>query len=182
MGSTARNPDLRRLDIALAARHGRRFDGCSPLADFERLREEGQAPLPGDVTWSAQAAERARPGTAPQVRLRLEAAARVERTCQRCLQPVQLALQVQRDFLFVADEDQAAELDADNDQEDVLELTRHLDLQALIEDELLLAMPLVPRHEACPQPLLAPASRLEDEAQAPHPFAALARLRGPRDG
>ena len=42
--------------------------------------------------------------------------------------------------------------------------------------ELILALPLVPRHESCPQPLPVPAA--EPEEPAPNPFAALSRLRG----
>jgi uncharacterized protein len=177
MNSKARGADLRRLDIVSAARDGSTLAGTERLAGFERLREGDAAPQ-GEVQWSAQASQRPRSGAAPEVRLRLRAAADIERICQRCLQPVRLPLEVQRDFLLVAGEAQAAALDADNDQEDVLELTRPFDLQALIEDELLLALPLVPRHEQCPQPLgsVAYDAPPADEAP-PHPFAALAALR-----
>jgi uncharacterized protein len=89
---------------------------------------------------------------------------------------------------FAANESQAASEDADSD-EDVLALTRSLNLRELAEDELLLALPLVPRHASCPQPLPLAAG---DEAAAqppadpagsegpevkPHPFAALAALK-----
>ena len=37
-----------------------------------------------------------------------------------------------------------------------------MDLRELVEDELLLGLPLVPRHEDCPQPLPVPI-RLEDD-------------------
>jgi uncharacterized protein len=57
-----------------------------------------------------------------------------------------------------------------------------LDLADMIEDELLLAMPLVPRHARCPEPL--PRAFVEDDPAsdpADNPFAALAALkRGPR--
>ncbi|MGS0753455.1 YceD family protein [Roseateles sp. GG27B] len=71
-------------------------------------------------------------------------------------------------------------MDADS-EDDVLVLPRYLDAQELVEDELLLALPLVPRHEQCPQPLALPAAELlpdgEDADALPHPFAALAALR-----
>ena len=83
-------------------------------------------------------------------------------------------------FRFVHDEKTAAELDADS-EDDVLMLTRHLDAQELLEDELLLALPLVPRHDECPHPLALPADELlpdgHDEDALPHPFAALAALK-----
>jgi uncharacterized protein len=180
MNGSARTFDPRRLDIALAARNRFESTGSWPLAGFERLREGDAAPE-GQVRWAAAAYERPRAGAPSEVRLRLTVTTDVERVCQRCLQPVRLSLEVQREFLFVADEDRAAELDADNDAEDVLELTRFLDLHALVEDELVLALPLVPRHEVCPEPLLPPASAAGDEAPQAHPFAALARLRRPGD-
>jgi uncharacterized protein len=64
----------------------------------------------------------------------------------------------------------------------VLALTRHLDALELVEDELLLSLPLVPRHEVCPQPLPVTTAELpEDEdgdEERPNPFAALAALKG----
>ena len=101
-------------------------------------------------------------------------------TCQRCLQAVRYAIDVERSFRFVADEATAATLDAES-EEDLLVQTRSLDLPSLIEDELLLALPLVPRHEGrCPQPLNAPPDPVAAAiAAAPpaKPFAALAGLK-----
>ncbi|MFG5406757.1 DUF177 domain-containing protein [Piscinibacter sakaiensis] len=102
-------------------------------------------------------------------------------TCQRCLQAVEVDLAVARAFRFVADEDRAAAEDMDADEE-VLATTRSLDLPALVEDELLLALPLVPRHDgACPQPLpQAAAASAQEEAPRQRPFEALAALKGRR--
>ena len=107
--------------------------------------------------------------------MHLFARAAITRECQRCLQPVALDLTVDRWFRFVADEATAAALDADS-EDDVLVLSRHFDLAELIEDELLLALPLVPKHEPCPQ---APTAIVDDADVdvAPHPFAALAALK-----
>ena len=87
-----------------------------------------------------------------------------------------MALAIERSFLFVHGEDAAAQLDTDS-EDDVLALTRALDLRELIEDELLLALPLVPRHEVCPTPLLAPADGEAPVDDKPNPFAALAALK-----
>jgi uncharacterized protein len=64
---------------------------------------------------------------------------------------------------------------------------RGLDLTALVEDELILALPLVPRHETCPQPL--PGQVATPSAGEPtdvpsatrRPFEALRALRSGRD-
>ena len=99
--------------------------------------------------------------------------------CQRCMGPVTVDLVVQRSFRFVADEATAAALD-DESEEDVLVVSREFDLLGLVEDELLMAMPLVPRHEQCPTEVPMEASDEDFEAESArkaNPFAALANLR-----
>lgn len=175
--------DPRRLDVAVFAADAQRLEGRWPLAGFTRLVADQPADAPpatGDVVWQARGEQRAVPGGAPQIWLHLQASARVHRTCQRCLQPVELELHVDRRLRFVADENLAAELDADA-EEDVLALERALDLHELVEDELLLALPMVPRHDPCPQPLPTPgmpAGEAQADTAAAHPFAVLAGWRG----
>jgi len=171
-----RAPDPRRLDMAAAAREGSQLEGQWPLAGFERLLEG--TPLPeDDVAWKARAGLRAVRGGAPQVCLHLTARADVTRQCQRCLEPVVLALHVDRNFVFAPDEASAAHLD-EHSEEDVLVLTRSLDLHELVEDELLLALPLVPRHDICPHPLPSDAAAVLEPEELKHPFAGLASLKG----
>ena len=58
--------------------------------------------------------------------------------------------------------------------------SRQFNLAGLIEDELLMALPLVPRHEVCPPGLKMAVADPNFDAQEPekaHPFAALAKLR-----
>ena len=182
MASRAHDP--RRLDVAAFAADAQRLEGRWPLCGFTRLVADQPADAPppeGDVAWQARGERRAVSGGAPENWLALEASARVHRTCQRCLQPVALDLHVDRRLRFVADENLAAELDAES-EDDVLALERALDLHDLVEDELLLALPMVPHHDRCPQPLPAPAPAVAaaeppDEAAA-HPFVALAGWRG----
>jgi len=171
--------DPRCLDIAAAAAESARLEGSWPLAALGRLAVG--AAEPGEVAWSASLGRRARTGAEAQPCMHLEARTDVALECQRCLQPVSVSLEVDREFVFVADEETAAALDADC-EDDVLALSHRFDLRALVEDELLLALPLVPRHEHCPTPLAAKA--LPDaEPAAQHPFAALAALkRTPRRG
>ncbi|MDO5653087.1 MAG: YceD family protein, partial [Brachymonas sp.] len=59
---------------------------------------------------------------------------------------------------------------------------KQFDLLALVEDELLMALPLAPRHETCAAPdLPVQASDASGEENAtPHPFAALQQLKKPR--
>ena len=100
------------------------------------------------------------------------------------MNPVDTEVSTDRWFRFAADEATAAALD-DETEEDVLVLSSEFDLQALVEDELLMELPLVPRHETCPVEIKrAVADPDFDEASAakPGPFAALASLRLDKSG
>ncbi len=181
MKSRALNP--LKLDVEAFAREGAALEGEWPATDLPRLADTAapEAPASGwpAVRWMAEGEIRTPRGSEPQIWMRLDAQAQVAQTCQRCLQPVVEEVVMSRWFRFVRDEDQAAELDMDGD-DDVLALPRVMNLQELAEDELLLALPLVPRHDVCPEPLpLAEPDELEEEAEEerPHPFAALAALK-----
>lgn len=76
---------------------------------------------------------------------------RVWLRCQRCLAPLRLPLESEARLAFVTSE--AVPVPADC--EAVTGDARRLDLAALVEDELLLALPLIARHaegEDCPLP------------------------------
>jgi uncharacterized protein len=174
MRMTTRAHDPRRLDVAAAAAGGATLAGRWPLSALARLADGAVAPVDEPVEWSGRFEQRRTTAGAPQPWLHLQAHARVARECQRCLQPVLVALEVDRAFRFARDEDEAAVLDAES-EEDVLALSRSFDLRELVEDELLLALPIVPKHEQCPAPLAcaAPDSAADDVLTA-NPFAGLA--------
>jgi len=109
-----------------------------------------------------------------QAWLHLTAEVSLSQQCQRCLEPMNIPVQVDRWFRLVADEATALAED-DAAEEDLLAMDHEFDAFSLLEDDLLLAMPLVPRHDACHAPLSA---ALEDDL--PHPFAALAALKAPK--
>lgn len=169
--------DPRRLDVKAFAKAAGVLSGHWPVSGFERLGELLVATdlTSGPVQWSAQGVELPVRGGSAETWLHLRAQAMLHLQCQRCLQPCAHTAVLDRRFLFVADEATAAELDADVDH-DVLVFARELDLHELVEDELLLDMPLVPRHETCPQPLDLPVDGGEPDAPD-HPFAALSGLR-----
>lgn len=169
----------RTLDVRAFCEEAAALDGALPVAQLERLVAGLHQP-PGDaqVRWQAQGQAVPVAGGVPERWLHLQAQAPVVLQCQRCLQPLAQAIEFDRRFRFVADEDEAERLDELID-DDVLVLEPRFDLLALVEDELLLALPLVPRHEpACPEPLALPSEPDDEpEAERPNPFAALAALR-----
>lgn len=175
--------DPQRLDVAALAAEAALLQGQWPLALLPRLAELQATPPgaePASVRWRARGERRERMGAAAQTWLHLELDTAAWLTCQRCLQPLPVTLALAPALRFVASEARAEAEDADS-EEDVLALPRSLNLLELAEDELLLALPLVPRHASCPQPLPVSADALaqpdEAEPAAPHPFAALAQLK-----
>lgn len=169
--------DPRAVELLALCRSGRVLAGQWPLATMPRLAS-GLAAAPGDAqaTWQAQGTLVPVPAGQPQVWLQLSGSAQVWLQCQRCLQLLRQPLQVDRRLRFVRSEEEAARLDEESDN-DVLVLAPRLDLHALFEDELILTLPLVPRHAECPEPLSLPADKTADDEPAPNPFAALAALR-----
>jgi len=172
-----------KLDLAAFARDSGSLEGDWPAASLERLADSAALEAPARewpaVHWHLRGEIRQPKGGKVQTWLQVTAEAQVALTCQRCLKAVEEQIDIDRWIRFVDTEAEAAELDADSD-DDVLALPRHLDARELIEDELLLALPLVPRHEACPEPLPhaddEPVAD-EEEAERPNPFAALAALK-----
>lgn len=171
--------DPRRLDVLAFAAASGEIGGEWPIADFPRLPtvppEEGLAPGPV-VAWRASGRMARLAGAGVQPMLHVEAQAEPVLRCQRCLQPLRVPVQVDRRIAFVDGEDAAAGLDAYS-EDDVLARVAALDLHELVEDELLLTLPLVPRHDVCPDP---PRFRDPDDAAlsgAGNPFAALSVLK-----
>jgi len=100
--------------------------------------------------------------------------------CQRCVQP--MALSVDSDILLglVTSEDEAQRLP--ERYEPLICATPTLDLRTVIEDELLLALPIVPMHpesqcttRAAPEDTVAAAAHDESDERR-RPFAGLAEL------
>ena len=197
---TQRAIDPLRLPVASFAADGGELAGDWAIAELPRLAES-ECPPDGAEFGAHPSAERAnadlsrrvrwrvvgslRPvGGQHQVWLALAADADVVLQCQRCLLPLDVSVAVDRQFRFVEDEATAAAID-DEIEDEVLVLTRALDLRELLEDEMLLALPLVPRHDECPQALPRSFGDVEEveaaEASA-HPFAALAALRKDKGG
>ena len=174
--------DPRKLDVAALASAQAELAGEWPLSAMPRLMQDAWPSVPGpsvgQVRWSARGERRGAAEGHAETWLHLQAHTSLTLGCQRCLQPVVVTLQVQPSLRFVVGEAQAQQLDEDS-EDDVLALEAALDLQQLVEDELILALPLVPRHDHCELPLTSPlteAPEVQTEVVV-HPFAGLAALR-----
>jgi uncharacterized protein len=176
--------DLKHLNVKAFARDGVRLQGQQSLTHFERLSDlawsgEGQtAPAP-EVSWSLTGEMTPVAGGEPEIWLHLSAEVSLPMQCQRCMGSVLVEVFSEPSFRFVADE-ATAEAQDDESEEDLLVLTPELDVWELIEDELIMSVPIVPKHEICPATVtLSVADEAFEEALAakPNPFAALAQLK-----
>jgi uncharacterized protein len=163
----------RPVDVERLADVGESREGDVLLASLPRLAADlaltdGQAHARIDF-----ARERGQPVA------RISVQARVPLRCQRCLQPVWIDCDTHSTLWLVTD---PAKADVGEGNEMGLEPTLALDgrvaLGELVEEELLLAVPLVPRHEdsrQCGVAAEAAAPQREEEA-AQRPFAGLGEL------
>lgn len=177
--------DPRHLNVQAFAQAGATLSAVDLLSKYERLLAETGAPgADRDVRWTARGEQQTDASGHVRVWLHLAAGVSLPLTCQRCLGPADIDVEVTRDFRFVATEAQA-EAEDEEAEEDVLVLSRDFDLRALVEDELLMALPLVPRHEACPTEVKLVVQDADFEAAQeakPKPFAALAGLKTGQKG
>jgi len=172
----------RSVSIAELTRSSSPWQCQSPLSDFERLSLEPVHAQPETVVdFAAHGSQRPDASGALVPWLRLQGQVRLALLCQRCLAPVDVDVAFDREFRFVATEEEAQAQD-DESEEDVLVSSPHFDLLTLAEDEFLMAVPVAPKHAKCPQDLPFSAADADFEAQepAPHPFAKLAQLKTPK--
>ena len=189
-------PHFNRLNMQAFAHEGVPIVEATPLRNMERLAQEVQG-LGLDLTVSWKAIAELRPGLQAEenVWLHLTANTLVPLTCQRCMDTVGIPLEIDQWYRFVATEAIAMAED-DESEEDLLVMEPVFDLLAVLEDELLMALPLVPMHAECP---VAPVMQAGEEAlspqtggdseipenrhlgEKPNPFAVLAQLKNKND-
>lgn len=104
-------------------------------------------------------------------RLRLVASGRLELRCQRCLDGLGWDLALESVLQPVRPGQDIPDEELEDDEVDAFEIESDLDVIGLVEDEILLALPIAPRHEQCEQP------RPADGEGKKSPFAVLAGLR-----
>lgn len=181
MTQTAFRPD--RLDVRAFAQNAASLTGSMPLSKCERLAQDLYRTEPDFaskmVHWQASGESVAVSGGVVQSWLHLDIQASVPLPCQRCLQGMSESVDIRRSFRFVRDEAEANAQD-DEAEEDLLVASKQFDLLALIEDELIMAMPFAPARERCPVPVQLQVSSEEYEAalsEKPKAFAALGDLK-----
>ena len=154
------------VDSLEFAQSGQHLRGTVPVAELTRLADS-LFDAGGELTYELTGGhdDRQRP------RLELAVGGSINLTCQRCLGSLAYAVGVQASLLVLTE--QAGDETADLDDLDGVPANLHTDVWSVVEDEVILAIPLSPRHAegACNQAVRVAASNTAS------PFAILAKLK-----
>jgi uncharacterized protein len=130
------------VDSVQFARTNGELSGSAAMSDLKRLaqvvlgeEDDLQVRLEGFQDDEAR----------PCLRLRVNGAIRL--ACQRCLEPLSLELSSDRSFVLVEREDDMTDLADEDDAIESLMADGELDVLVLIEDEILLQIPIAPAHD-----------------------------------
>ena len=126
------------IDPAQLAEQGAALSGELPVTSMPRLAElclDKRGSVVVDLKFGCDGVERLR-----FMRGRVQAQVRL--TCQRCLEPMTLTVDTQPNLLVL----RPGERDELQQQDDAIVVARPMPLSAFVEDELLLALPMVPMH------------------------------------
>lgn len=161
------------IDSLEFARAGDESRGCLSVASLKRL-DDVLFDTQGRLDYELQGRRDAR--NRPQLEMRVSGLLHLQ--CQRCLGLLDYAVDIETTLLVVPRGMQPDDEIDDPEGPDVIEADPKLEVAALIEDEVLLSLPLAPRHPEghC-------ASRLPQmqPAEGTKAFAELAALKRPRN-
>tara|TARA_R110001583_G_scaffold100844_1_gene247039 strand:+ start:59669 stop:60175 length:507 start_codon:yes stop_codon:yes gene_type:complete len=153
-------------DVFKFAYEQRRLSGEVKVAAFERLADlltdqSGviRYKLEGDVDAMRK----------PRLTLTIDGSLMLR--CQRCLGGLGWDLSVRNALQPVRSGQEIPEEELEDDEVDAIEIDGDLDVLSLLEDEILLALPLAPRHDECGT------LRPEGGAVKESPFSVLSGLR-----
>jgi DUF177 domain-containing protein len=156
------------VDAIRLADTGTRLAGEIPLKAMARLRgqclgDQGEASV--DLLFERSADRALR-------RIRGRISARVHVACQRCLEPMTLVLEAEPSLLIIKAGERAQ---LQTQDAELLVADKAVSLSELVEDELLLSMPMIPMHELSECPA---AARLRSQqGSRVNPFAVLDKLK-----
>ncbi len=141
-------------------------EGVTPVAEMSRLNKDC-ADHSGEIAWRVEGTT-SKQGY-PQITLSVSGT--VQLVCQRCLTPYAFEMDSSTVLMLGKDDEHADEIEEllGDESIDVIVGSRSCDIRDLIEDEALLALPQVPKHDVCPD------NKLLDvlKSEKPSPFAAL---------
>jgi uncharacterized protein len=157
------------VDSIAFARDASGLRGTLAIADLPRVHD-ALFDQSGDVAYRLGGAVN-KDGIAS---LRLDIGAELLLTCPRCLGPVKFSLMARRNFELVSGTEALGDPAEERDDVERIHADPKLDVAALVEDEVILSLPMVAGHQPgeCSSPM---ASEVENEKKSP--FSSLAALK-----
>jgi len=152
-----RNQVLPQVQLSAEAIALKKVDFCAPqsyqgagfltMTDMPRLAKEASSVNPGDgFVWQMETHFENSPGSEPHQILDLALKGCLHLVCQRCLQDCAVNLDEKRRFVLVATESEADDYPLEDEEQEPLVASQHFNLLETIEDEVLLSLPLIPKH------------------------------------
>ena len=175
------------VDVAMLARRNDSVKGAVALSSFKRLTldlppqptVDANAPLDPDQTGVVWFEFSGASQTGRRDRLWLKLQATVTLICQRCMGEMPFDVNENAAFVCFATEEQA--LAAAQEEDDPLApeplvMQEAFDVLDLVQDQLILALPYVPKHETCEPTVTSAGEPIEDQPRE-SPFKALEGLK-----
>lgn len=156
------------IDGAEFARRGNQASGSVMVAELSRVAEY-LANSDGMLDCDVQGACSDEGGRHFELRLSIDG--ELQLRCQRCLEAMRFPLRLDKRLWLVTPGAEWPEEVVEDEGSDAIEASGEIAVGSLIEDEILLALPISPRHEICGTP------RKKESKQDASPFAVLRKLK-----
>jgi len=154
------------IDSLDFARHGGELSGEVPVVELSRLTDL-LADTEGKISYVLHGLL-GKDGN-PQLNLILDGICNLQ--CQRCLNALPYLIRLSSKLRLIS-EGLIDTKDIENDEVDSIPAEKHLDVLSLLEEELILSLPIAPKH-----PLGVCQIGVEDLNRSNNPFAVLAGLK-----
>jgi DUF177 domain-containing protein len=168
-------PKSTTFDAFRLARERGRLSGDATMKELPRL---AQAVLSVDARVHYEIVGTVDDKGHPGALMRLTA--RLPLRCERCNEPVEFVLDRTVPFRFVASEEALNAIPIEDDELEAVVGSHAMALLPWIEDEAILSLPLIARHNDCSTAILLAGA--EQPMERENPFAALANLKKGGDG
>ena len=136
---------LRSIDLLVSQTYS--GHGFLALDALPRVALEAATRSPDDgFEWAVQTFFDGVVGGEPRLKMNLSLKGQMHLICQRCMQPCLIEIEESRQFVFLANEALADAFPMEDDALEPLVMDSQFDLLGTIEDEILLSLPLIPKH------------------------------------
>jgi len=156
------------IDSLDFARNGQRISGEAPVAELPRLQDMLEDPQ-GILSYAIRGGV----DKHGEHFLDVSVSGRCKVRCQRCLEGMDYPIQLDT-HLILRDQTSLDQLEDEEVEFDSILADAKMDVLNLLEDEILLSLPIAPRHEQGACQAAGGENRHQEEL---HPFAALAKLK-----